>query len=95
MPYEEAPPQPRPRHRPGALGSRLERAGCSFEVLPGPEVPLLLPELKAISDTWLAETHTREKGFSVGLFDEGYPQRFPVGIVGQLVATRVPTSPNR
>jgi phosphatidylglycerol lysyltransferase len=61
--------------------SRLERAGCSFEVLPREEVPPLLPELKAISDAWLAEKNTREKGFSVGFFDEGYLQRFPAGLV--------------
>jgi phosphatidylglycerol lysyltransferase len=41
----------------------------------------LLPELKAISDAWLAEKNTREKGFSVGFFDEGYLQRFPAGLV--------------
>lgn len=61
--------------------SRLERAGCSFEVLPREEVPPVLPELKAISEAWLAEKNTREKRFSVGFFDEGYLQRFPAGIV--------------
>jgi phosphatidylglycerol lysyltransferase len=69
--------------------SRLERAGCSVAVLPRQEVPPLLPELKVISDAWLAAKPTREKGFSVGFFDEGYLQRFPVGIVrwqGQLMA---------
>jgi phosphatidylglycerol lysyltransferase len=69
--------------------SRLEQAGCSFAVLPREEVLPLLPELKAISDAWLAEKHTREKGFSVGFFDEGYLQRFPIGIVrreGKLMA---------
>jgi phosphatidylglycerol lysyltransferase len=69
--------------------ARLERAGCSFAVLPPEEVPPVLPELKAVSDAWLAEKHTREKGFSVGFFDEGYLRRFPVGIVrreGKLLA---------
>jgi phosphatidylglycerol lysyltransferase len=69
--------------------SRLERAGRSFEVLPREEVAPLLPALKAISDAWLAEKHTREKGFSRGFFDDGYLQRFPVGTVrweGKLMA---------
>ncbi len=59
----------------------LERAGCSFEVIPAEEVRPLLPELRAISDAWLGLKHTREKGFSLGLFDEEYLCRFPLAIV--------------
>lgn len=69
--------------------SHLERAGCTFEVLPRGAVLPLLPVLKAISDAWLAEKRTREKGFSMGFFDEAYLQRFPLGLVrweGKIVA---------
>ena len=41
----------------------------------------LFPELKRVSDEWLAEKHTREKGFSLGRFDEAYLRRFPMGVV--------------
>jgi len=33
---------------------RLEREGCSFEVIPSEGVSRLLPELKVISEAWLA-----------------------------------------
>ncbi|GAJ04445.1 unnamed protein product, partial [marine sediment metagenome] len=68
---------------------KLEREGCIFEVVPTEEVPSLLPELKLISDTWLACKAAREKGFSLGFFDADYLKRFPVGIVrkdGKLIA---------
>jgi phosphatidylglycerol lysyltransferase len=68
---------------------KLEREGCIFEVVPTEEVPSLLPELKRISDTWLAGKAAREKGFSLGFFDLDYLKRFPVGIVrkdGKLIA---------
>ena len=68
---------------------KLEREGCIFEVVPTEEVPSLLPELKIISDTWLAGKSAREKGFSLGFFDADYLRRFPVGIVrkdGKLIA---------
>jgi phosphatidylglycerol lysyltransferase len=68
---------------------RAETEGCTFAVIPVEGIPALLPELKAISDAWLAEKHTREKGFSLGYFKPEYLQRFPVGIVrkgGKIVA---------
>jgi phosphatidylglycerol lysyltransferase len=63
--------------------NRVEKEGCTFTVIPAAGVPTLLPELKAISDAWLAEKHTREKGFSLGLFDPQYLTQFPVGVVRQ------------
>jgi phosphatidylglycerol lysyltransferase len=68
---------------------RLAKDGCTFEITPASAVPALLPELKTISDTWLAAKHTREKGFSLGFFDPGYLSRFPVALVrreGRIVA---------
>ena len=60
---------------------RLERDGCSFEVVPQGQTDALLPELRRISDAWLASKNTREKHFSLGWFDEAYVRRFPVAVV--------------
>lgn len=63
--------------------------GCSVEVLAPAQVEAALPQLRAISDEWLAAKHTREKRFSLGFFSDGYVSRYPVGIVrrgGQIVA---------
>ena len=40
-----------------------------------------LDTLKAISDAWLKDKNTREKGFSLGFFDPSYLRHFPVGLV--------------
>lgn len=60
---------------------RVEEEGCSFELVPAERVGEILPELRAISDSWLAEKTTREKGFSLGFFAEQYVARFPVAVV--------------
>ncbi|HUT70127.1 MAG TPA: bifunctional lysylphosphatidylglycerol flippase/synthetase MprF [Desulfatiglandales bacterium] len=68
---------------------KLEGEGCTFEVIPAERVPTLLPELRRISDAWLEEKSTKEKGFSLGFFDEGYLKRFPAGMIlkeGKIVA---------
>ncbi|MBC8646622.1 MAG: bifunctional lysylphosphatidylglycerol flippase/synthetase MprF, partial [Thermoanaerobaculia bacterium] len=61
--------------------SRLERAGARFRLVPREEVPLLLPELRRVSDEWLAGRGVAEKGFSLGSFDERYLARFPAAVV--------------
>ncbi|HDH53644.1 MAG TPA: bifunctional lysylphosphatidylglycerol flippase/synthetase MprF, partial [Nitrospirae bacterium] len=60
---------------------KLDSVGCSFEIIPQEKVSDILPELKRISDAWLAEKNTREKGFSLGFFSEDYLKRFPVAVV--------------
>jgi len=57
------------------------RQGCAFEILPVEAVPAHMDALKTISEAWLKEKNTREKGFSLGFFDPAYLRRFPVGIV--------------
>ncbi|RKG48993.1 bifunctional lysylphosphatidylglycerol flippase/synthetase MprF [Corallococcus sp. AB011P] len=59
----------------------MEREGWTFEVQPREAVPELLPQLRAISDAWLAEKHTREKGFSLGCFSPRYLEQGPVALV--------------
>jgi len=69
--------------------SKGERDGLSFEVLPPAELSPLLPDLKAISDAWLAEHATREKSFSLGAFEPDYLACTPIAVVrkaGQTIA---------
>jgi phosphatidylglycerol lysyltransferase len=68
---------------------KLTKEGVAFEVVPAKDVGPFLPELKEVSDAWLKEKNTREKGFSIGYFDDGYLRRFPLGTVrreGRIVA---------
>lgn len=62
---------------------RIERDGGSFEVLPPGSAATLHDELKAISDAWLREKQTREKGFSLGRFDAAYLAQLPIAVVRQ------------
>lgn len=68
---------------------KLDREGTSFHILPAGEVPSVLPEFRTISDTWLNQKNTREKGFSLGFYDEEYLKQCPAAIVrrhGKIVA---------
>jgi phosphatidylglycerol lysyltransferase len=69
--------------------NRGEREGLAFEVLPPERVGDVLGELREVSDAWLAQQKTREKGFSVGSFDPAYLQRLPLAVVrreGRVIA---------
>ncbi|MCP4240068.1 MAG: bifunctional lysylphosphatidylglycerol flippase/synthetase MprF [bacterium] len=63
--------------------SRCEREGCSFEVVPPEGVAPLLGRLETISNAWLREKGTREKGFSLGAFSPDYISRLPLAVVRQ------------
>jgi phosphatidylglycerol lysyltransferase len=68
--------------------NRCIREGLTFEVIGKEDVPAYLPQLKAISDLWLQDKNTREKGFSLGFFNESYLKQFPAALVrkhGELV----------
>jgi phosphatidylglycerol lysyltransferase len=63
--------------------------GARMEVIPPTEVEALMPELKRISDQWLARHAGGEKGFSMGGFDPRYVAEFPCALVlkdGRIVA---------
>lgn len=69
--------------------NRLEKEGCTFELVPKEKVLDLLPEFKTISDAWLAEKKITEKSFCTGFFDTEYLKNFPAGIVrknGKIIA---------
>jgi phosphatidylglycerol lysyltransferase len=60
---------------------RAVRDGAAFEMVSRSDVPATLPELRAVSDSWLAAKNTAEKRFSLGFFDERYVAHFDVGVV--------------
>jgi phosphatidylglycerol lysyltransferase len=60
---------------------RAEREGLKFSVVPKGEVPAILPELRAVSDAWLATKAGREKSFSLGRFDESYLSEFDCAVI--------------
>ncbi len=68
---------------------RAERDGASFEIVLPEAMPAVLPRLRQISDGWLEDKSTAEKGFSLGAFGERYVAEFPVAVVraeGEIVA---------
>jgi phosphatidylglycerol lysyltransferase len=60
---------------------KTEELGGRFEIVQPRQVTALLPELEALSEAWLAEKNTREKGFSLGFFEAGYLKRLPLALV--------------
>jgi phosphatidylglycerol lysyltransferase len=68
---------------------RAVRDGAQFEVVPRADIAAILPQLRAVSDTWLAAKNTAEKRFSLGYFAEDYLKNFDCGVVrrgGSVVA---------
>ena len=58
-----------------------DKRGVTFEVVDVGRVPQLMPQLREISDAWLAEKRVREKGFSLGRFDEQYLLHHPIALI--------------
>ena len=68
---------------------RAGREGITFSVIPKADVPAALAELKAVSDAWLETKNGREKGFSLGRFDNDYIAEFDCAVLkkeGAIVA---------
>lgn len=61
--------------------NRLTKEGYVFTVIPVEGVTDVLTEMKYVSDGWLSGKNTREKGFSLGFFNEEYLRRLPVALV--------------
>lgn len=61
--------------------NRIEKENYTFSVVPVQDVPRLLDTFSAVSDAWLSEKNTKEKGFSLGFFDPQYVGRFPAAVV--------------
>ncbi len=61
----------------------------SFEIVPAATVSNFLPALKRVSNAWLAQRGHREKGFSLGFWNEPYLERHDFAVVrhnGRIVA---------
>jgi phosphatidylglycerol lysyltransferase len=61
--------------------NRAKRDSLEFAIIPASEVASHLPELKQVSDAWLAGRGSREKGFSIGYWSESYLSRFDIAVV--------------
>ena len=61
--------------------NKLAKSTYTFRIVPAEQVPSLLDRLKHVSDAWLQEKNTREKGFSLGFFDAAYIAQCAVAIV--------------
>lgn len=69
--------------------NRFNKSGATFRIVPPECVRGILPDLREVSDDWLAHKGVSEKGFSLGFFDPGSLERFPVAVVeegGQITA---------
>ena len=60
---------------------RAQRDGAEFEVVSRNDLPGIMPQLRAVSDAWLAEKQAGEKRFSLGYFDEQYLANFDCAVV--------------
>ena len=56
----------------------LDKAGATFRIVDREQVSGIMTQLRAVSDAWLKEKSTAEKGFSLGFFETDYLARFPV-----------------
>lgn len=62
---------------------RAEAADLHFHVVPAAQVPALIPQLRTVSDAWLAAKGGHEKRFSLGRFDPAYLARFDCALICQ------------
>ncbi|MBI5592484.1 MAG: bifunctional lysylphosphatidylglycerol flippase/synthetase MprF [Deltaproteobacteria bacterium] len=61
--------------------NKFTKKGYYFAILTENELKDSLAVLRNISDQWLLKKHTREKGFSLGFFNEDYLCRTDVAVV--------------
>lgn len=71
------------KHRDSQRSARNKFAKLDyrFEILSDEAVAAALPVLRHISDAWLENKNTREKGFSLGFFAETYIRRTDVAVI--------------
>lgn len=60
---------------------KAEREGLEISVVSAADAVALYPELKRVSDAWLSERKSREKGFSLGFWSENYLRHFEMAVV--------------
>jgi phosphatidylglycerol lysyltransferase len=52
-----------------------------FEIVARAAVPRIASELRRVSESWLADKNTAEKGFSLGAFSEEYMAHFDCAVI--------------
>jgi len=62
---------------------RLEREQATFRIVPAGQSAVVMDQLRAVSDDWLARRSGGEKGFSLGFFEPDYIARFPIAVIEQ------------
>jgi phosphatidylglycerol lysyltransferase len=63
--------------------NKMTKLGLTFSIIEPEQVATKLDELKKVSDVWLENKNTREKGFSLGSFEPEYLKKTPVAIITQ------------
>ena len=61
--------------------NKMTKLGLKFSVIEPAQVETQLDGLKKISDSWLENKNTREKGFSLGFFESEYLKKMPAAII--------------
>ena len=61
--------------------NRAQRNNAEFVVIPAAEINLVMDELEQISDSWLKNKSSDEKGFSLGYFNRAYLSHFDCAVV--------------
>ena len=69
---------------------RAKKDGAEFEIVPRGQTGPIMPQLRAVSEAWLAAKQSAEKRFSLGYFDEGYLSHFDIAVVVHLGGKRTP-----
>lgn len=60
---------------------KAEKEGLEITVVPAEAAVALYPELRRVSDDWLASRKGGEKGFSLGFWSESYLGHFDIAVV--------------
>jgi len=69
--------------------NRLLREQVNFRIIEAAAVERVLPQLRSVSDKWLASKSVSEKGFSLGFFDAAYLSSQPMAVLereGRIIA---------
>ena len=61
--------------------NKHQRENLQFEIIKAEDVAALMPQIKDISERWMKEKRVREKGFSLGFFNENYLKRCDVAVI--------------
>ncbi|PUA29629.1 MAG: hypothetical protein B0W54_03385 [Cellvibrio sp. 79] len=63
--------------------NKIIKEGFTFRIIRAADIEPSLTALKQVSDQWLDHKKSREKGFSLGFFDENYLRFFDIAVVSK------------